>query len=124
VDGRPWSVTFGDMVSDLTFSPDGRRIAALGKEKQKWTVAVDGQVWNNTFDMAWRPVFSPDNSVVAAKVEKNGKYTYVVNDRLWPTVCDMTWDPRFSADGKYLLLRSLEEGVFHRRVVPVADIAG
>jgi len=32
VDGQPWRTTFGDMVTDVVFSPDGTRVAALGKE--------------------------------------------------------------------------------------------
>jgi len=114
-------VTFGQMVTDLTFSPDGKRIAALGKEEERWRIVVDGSVWSNTFDMAWRPVFSPDGQNVAALVEKNGKYTVAVNDRLWERECDAAWSPVFSTDGTAILLRSLEDGTYYRRIKSVND---
>jgi len=71
--------------------------------------------------MAWPPVFSPDNETVAAKVETEGTYAFVVNDRLGPHACEAAWDPVFSPDGNRLLLRSIEDGVYCRRVVPVSD---
>jgi hypothetical protein len=69
-------------------------------------------------------VFSPDGSHLAAKVEKGGKYTFAVDGRLWDRQCEAVWDPAFSPDGSLVLLKSLEEGTYFRRVMPVADIAG
>jgi hypothetical protein len=74
--------------------------------------------------MAWQPVFSPDNQYLAAKVEKKGKHTIAVNDRLWTGECDNVWDPVFSPDSRKLLLRSVENGIYYRRVIPVTDFAG
>lgn len=51
VDGHPWNTTFGDMVMDMTFSPDGRHLAALGKQDGKWTVLVDDKAWVRRYDM-------------------------------------------------------------------------
>jgi hypothetical protein len=124
VDGSPWSATFADMVTDLTFSPDGSRIAALAKEGDSWRIVADGSAWSQAFDMAWQPVFSADNRYLAAKVEKNGYYTIAVNDRLWSHECDAVWDPAFSADSRNILLRSIEDGIYYRRVLPVSDLAG
>ena len=36
----------------------------------------------------------------------------------------MIWDPVFSADGSRLLIRSIEEGIYKRRIVPVSTITG
>ena len=33
VNGQPWPVTFKTMVTDVLFSPDGNRVAALGKDR-------------------------------------------------------------------------------------------
>jgi hypothetical protein len=112
------------MVSDLTFSWHGGHIAALAKENDRWTVVVDDQPWRENFDMVWPPVFSDDGQAVAVKVEKDGKYSVAVNDCLWHRRCDMVWPPQFSPDGRRLLVCCLEEGVFHRRIVPVSDIIG
>jgi uncharacterized protein YrrD len=121
LDGVPWTRTFGDMVSDVVFSPDGSRLAALAKEGPVWKVVVDGKAWSHRFDMAWPPVFSPNGETVAAKVEKKGQYAFVVNDRMGSQVCEAAWDPVFSPDGDRMLLRSIEDGIYYRRVVPVSD---
>jgi hypothetical protein len=36
----------------------------------------------------------------------------------------MIWNPTFSADGGHLLIRSIENGIYKRRVVPVDSITG
>jgi hypothetical protein len=99
-------------------------LAALGKEGEQWRVVVDGKVWQNAGDMAWQPVFAPDGSAVAAKLEKGGRFTIAVNDRLWQQTCDMLWNPIFSADGRRLLIRSIENGIYKRRIIPVSTITG
>jgi Tol biopolymer transport system component len=121
VNGTPWGITFPDLVSDIRFSPDGRRVGAVTKSGQSWGIAIDGAAWRNRFEMAWPPVFSPDGRTAAAKVERNGRYTVAVNDRIWPRECDAVWGPLFSPDGTRILIRSIEDGVYHRRVLPVAD---
>jgi len=83
---------------------------------------VDGAGWKNVFDMAWKPVFSPDSKYVAAKVEKNGKYTIAMNDRLWQRECEDVWNPVFSSEGDKILIRSIEEGTYYRRVIPITEL--
>ena len=84
---------------------------------------VDGGVWKDAFEMAWKPVFSPDGNRLAAKVQKNGKYTIAMDDRLWSHQCEAVWDPVFSPDSQKILLKSLEDGSYYRRVIPVTDLA-
>jgi hypothetical protein len=121
VDASAWRLVFSDFVTDLTFSPDSRRLAAVIKDKDLWGLAIDGSAWKNTFDMVWKPVFSPDGAYVAAKVERAGKYTIALNDQLWPHDCEAAWDPAFSPDGTRLLFRTIENGEYFRRVIPVSD---
>ena len=45
----------------------------------------------------------------------------VVNDRLWDNECEAIWQPAFSPDNRSILIRSLEDGVYCRRVLPVTD---
>jgi len=124
VNGQAWHTKFGDMVADAVFSPDGNRLAALGKEGEQWTVMVDDRPWDGMYDIVWKPVFSPDSRNVAAKVEKDGKYTVAIDGKLFKRQCEAVWDPIFSPDGKKVLIRSIEHGKYTRRVVPVTDITG
>ncbi len=121
VDDKPWGLTFGEMVTDLTLSADGARAAALGKDGGKGAVMVDGKAWAGRYDMAWAPVFSPDGAHVAAKVEKGGKYTVAVNGKEYSRAGEACFDPAFSPDGRLVLVKMIENGKYHRRVVPVAD---
>ena len=122
VNGAPWRTTFNELVSDLRFSPDGGRVAAVGKRNGAYFVIVDDSAWAAAFDMVFPPVHAPGGGRVAARVQKDGKYTYAVDGRLWPGAADAAWDPVFSPDGSRLLLRTIEHGVYHRRVLPVADL--
>jgi hypothetical protein len=122
VDDTPWPISFEDMVLPPVFSPDGKRLAAIGKDGERWGFAVDKRKWSSTFDMAWDPVFSPDGSAVAAKVEHNGKFGVVLDDRMWSPRFDRLWDPVFSPDGENLLIRSIEGEKFQRQIVPVSTV--
>jgi Tol biopolymer transport system component len=122
VDGKVWRTTFGDMVSDMTFSPDGTRLAALGKQDGKWTVFSDDAPWSGRYDMCFAPVFSPDGKHVAARVEKNGKYTIAVDGKEYGQSFDQCFDPTFSPDGSRVLIRAVSGGKYLRIVEPLAQI--
>ena len=112
------------MVTDVKFSPDGKRVGALAKEGSNWYVVTDGTPWSGSFDMAWQPVFSPDGDHVAAKVQKNGKYAVALNGQLGSPRYDAAWDPVFSPDGDKILLRYIQDNTYYRRIVPVGEFAG
>jgi WD40 repeat protein len=120
----PWQTTFSKLVTDAVFSPDGERIAALGKDDETFRVVVDGTPWSEKWDMIWKPVFSPNGAEIAAKVEKNGQYTYSVNNHTWSETFDAAWDPVFSPDGTHLMLRTVKDGSYIRRIIPVSTITG
>jgi Tol biopolymer transport system component len=124
VNGTPWRSTFNELVADAVFSPDGKRVAAIGKQNGSYRIIVDDSVWPQTFDMAWAPVFSPDGRQAAAKVEKKGKFTFSIDGRLWNGQADAAWAPVFSPDGRKILFRTIENGSYVRRVLSVSDIAG
>jgi len=119
INGSTWKTHFETLVYDITFSPDGQRIAAAGKNKDKWFVLVDDQVWNESFDMVFEPVFSPDSKHLAVKVEKKGAYTYAIDGKVLPHSFDQLWMPVFSPDSKKILLRGITENQYLRAVIPV-----
>jgi hypothetical protein len=119
VNGSPWKRTFSDAVLPPVFSPDGKRVAAIVKDKGKWTIAVDGQPWDEVFDMIWDPHFSPDGSKVAAKAEKNGVFFIVMDGKVAGTSYEACWDPVFSPEGKKILVRAIDAGTYYRRVCSV-----
>jgi hypothetical protein len=122
-DDVPWSESYADMVLPKPrFSPDGRRVAVVGKENDRWGFCVDGKRWSGDFDMAWDPVFSPDSSCVVAKVERNGSHRLVLDDNLWGPRFERLWDPVFSPDGQKLLVRGVFQGKYLRQVVPVETV--
>jgi hypothetical protein len=122
VDDKPWKTTYGDLVDNLTFSPDGGRIGAVGKENERWFIFVDDNPWSGDYDMAWAPVFSPDGSHVAAKVEKGGVYTLLINGRELGEGYQFMENPSFSPDSSKMLIRGVKNGKYVRTVKPVAEI--
>ena len=71
-----------------------------------------------------KPVGKTSNRNLAARVEKNGRYTIAVNDRLWSHECEAVWDPEFSEDSSKILIRSIEDGIYYRRVLPLTELTG
>ena len=104
------------------FSPDGKKIAAVVKNNNRWTIAVDGTAWSETFDNIWDPVFSPGSDKVVAKAEKNGRYFIAVNGKIGKKDYEWLWNPVFSPDGTKLLIRGVDKGKYYRRVVPINEI--
>ena len=124
VDGVPWKVTVGDMLTDLTSNASGTRLAALAKHNDKWTVLSDGNLWTNWFNRIWPPVFSDNGQYLAVKVENGGKYTLAINDKVWNKAFDALWQPVVSPDGSKILCRIIEDGKYYRRIIPVKEILG
>ena len=124
VEDRPWKKTYGDCALAPVFSSDGARVAAVVKDDNRWTVAVDGLPWEETFDMVWDPVFSPSGDTVIAKVERKGRYSIAVDGCVWKRDFEALWEPVFSPDGAKLLVRVIDDGRYYRRVVELREIMG
>jgi hypothetical protein len=92
-------------------------------QRQEKTVSDTGS-WRNKFDWVEEFHASPHGENVAAKAEKNGELHGVVNGKPINRPCDVAWAPIFSPDGMSVLVRSIEQGKYIRRVVPVKDIIG
>ena len=122
VNDKPWRTLVNNFLTDMVFSPDGTRLAAVAKDNDCWTMLVDDSRWQLDFSRLWPAVFSPDSRHVAAKVEKDGYYTVAIDGRLWSRQCEQLWSPVFSPEGDKVLLRSIEGGNYFRRVLPVTEI--
>ena len=122
VNGKPWSITFGECIQKPSFSPDGRRVTAIAKDKGSWLFVSDGQVLGGAFDNIWPPIFSPDGSRAIYKVEKNGKYRIAVNGEIRGGEYESLWNPVLSPDGTKVLIRGVEDGKYYRRVIPLNSI--
>jgi hypothetical protein len=124
VDDQPWPCLFSDMVLPPVFSPDGGRVAAITKEGNRWSLAVDGVPVSGDFDMVWDPVFSPCGQHVVAKVELDGEQLILADGKMRDRSFERLWDPVFSPDGSHLLLRYVEDDKYCRHVVPSGELLG
>ena len=70
VDGSPWNAIFNQWGRLLYSVLMERKLRLAVKNKNSWTVAVDGSVWSDTYDNVWDPVFSPNGDKMVAKAEK------------------------------------------------------
>jgi hypothetical protein len=122
VDDQPWAETHGDMVLAPLFSPDGRRVAAVIKDQDRWGLAVDGKAWEPRFDMAWQPVFSPDGKHLAIHVEQGGAHTVCLDGKVAARSFAQLFDPMFSPDGSALMLCGVDGNSVVREVVAAADL--
>jgi WD40 repeat protein len=122
VDDAAWSTRVDELVTDICFSPDGNHIGAVAKNGGKWFVLVDNHLWSKPCDMVWQPVFNADATCVAAKVEIEKQYGFLINDKLLPFRGEAAWNPEFNPAGTQILLRSIEQGVYVRRVLPIGDV--
>jgi hypothetical protein len=71
--------------------------------------------------MAWARCSAPTAPTLRSKVEKGGKYTVAVDGKEYSRAGEACFDPAFSPDGSLVLVKMIENGKYHRRVVPVAD---
>ena len=104
------------------FSRDGRRLAAAVKDNGRWTIAVDGVPWTETFDMIWDPVFSPNGKYVAAKAERKKEMFLVINGKAVTKGFQNMCEPVFSPDGSKILINDLELGRVYRRLLSVNQL--
>ncbi len=74
----------GDLekVLGLAFAPDGR-LTAVVRVGDRWTVGVDGRLWEERWDFAWNPRFSADGRHVGVQVKIGMEYTVAVDGVAW-----------------------------------------
>jgi hypothetical protein len=66
-----------------------------------YSIAVNGVLWDKSFNSVWGPVFSPLDNAVVAPVKTGGKW-YLAKDGqiLWDRPFVQLWHQQFSQDGK------------------------
>lgn len=113
----PWNLAAGQMISDIFYSTDGSTLAAILKDKEVWSLAVNQKNWNLSADKVFNPCISPDGSVVAVVIEKKGQYFLAVNHRIISKGYDFMADPVISPDNTKILQKAVKDGVYQRRVI-------
>jgi hypothetical protein len=108
------------MIRDITYSRDSTTLVAVVKDQGTWTLARNGEVWDLKADKIFTPAISPDGSVVAVAFEKNGQAFVAVNNQTMAGPGTFFADPVISPDNTRLLIKGLENGIYKRRIIPLA----
>lgn len=89
-------------VEEFRVSPNGEQIAAIvNTDEMEFTVCVNGQLWENTFEKAWSLNYLPDGrlAVLAANDEE---WTVYIDDKAWENRFDYIWELQWSDDGSHI----------------------
>ncbi|TYT73529.1 electron transfer complex subunit TmcD [Desulfobotulus mexicanus] len=71
-----------DKIWKLNYGAD-QRLSALVAEMGTWSMAVDDETWEESFDFLWTPLKSSDGSHIAASVQQGRQYAAVLNGVIW-----------------------------------------
>ncbi len=103
-----WKANYA-WVEEPAGSPDGEQVAAIvNLEPGVFSICVNGNQWEPTFDKAWNLRFSP-NGRLTALVSDLGAWTVAVDSTLWPEQFDYVWDTQFSTDGSHIAVAMQQE---------------
>lgn len=101
IDLGGWGDRF-NWVEDFAASPDGEKVAAIvNTDEAEFTVCLNGETWESTFEKAWSLSFLPDNrlAVLAANDEE---WTVYTDDTPWENRFDYIWHLQWSEDGNHI----------------------
>src|SRR6266550_2183716 len=111
VDGKLKLAGHDGAVTGLAFSPDGRRLASVGKDRavRIWDTTKGELLWEHTLLGVGQTVaYSPDGFLLAT-AELDWGLVWVWNARTGKRLLELgtnkygnTWSTEFSADGRYL----------------------
>ena len=114
LENKPWETLYGSatnfMISDSgMYTCAVVRTAQLGQadlesfNKGIYTVAVDGEAWEQTFLNAWSPCFDAEEHRVACTVRVTPfEYSIAVNGQRWSETFACAWEPCFDETGACL----------------------
>jgi len=96
---------------------DGEKIALpVQDEEDEWTLCVNGQPWEKTFELLWNPKFSPDNRLTAL-VQADDERGVAIDGTTWEDTFDYVWNTTFSSDGKYIAAQIKREDKYYSVIV-------
>ena len=99
-------------VHEFVVSPDGERIAVPVKtEDGEATAVVNGEPWEETFEIVWYPKFSPDGRFTAL-VRADDEWTVAVDGEPWEETFEYVWNTLFSRDGKVIAAQVKRENKY------------
>ncbi|MCG8618158.1 MAG: Tmc redox complex protein TmcD [Desulfobacterales bacterium] len=101
VNGQPGGERFIN-AWDISFDAGCENLAwAVRLDRENYSVAVNGTVWNSRFQQVWHPVFCGDS--VVAPVRYQGEWQLFMDDKpFWTTGYANLWRLQPSGDGNHL----------------------
>lgn len=99
-----------EWMEEPVASPDGEKLAAVvNLGDGEFTMSVNGEPWENTFEKTWSPKYSPDGRLTAL-VQADMAWTLAVDGEPWEESCDFIWNSAFSEDGSVIAAAIQSEG--------------
>ena len=99
-------------VDELTFSPDGEKIATrLLYPQGEYGLAVNGYTWEQAFDNIWYLRFSPECELCAL-TSSMGMWTLNTDKGPWPGEYEYIWDTRFDLKGDCIATAIKKDGYY------------
>ena len=97
-----------ERVSELTFSPDGKRFACVAEKAGRRCIVLDGKEGSWEDDLCC-PTFSPDGRALACSVRKDSSWFMVYHEERFGPY-DWCGAPVISQDGKHIAFIVEEKG--------------
>lgn len=104
-----------EWVEEYCPSPDGEKIAVVVKvhneDEAEFTICMNGEAWEETFEKAWYPCFSPDGrfTIIAASM---AEWTLVVDGETLEDSYAYLWGTKFSPDGAHIAASVQQDGQY------------
>ncbi|MDL2216458.1 hypothetical protein LJB81_01835 [Desulfovibrio sp. OttesenSCG-928-M14] len=81
-------------------SPDGEQLAAIiRREDESFSLRVNDEEWEESFEKAWLPGFAPDGRMTAL-VMQDDEWTLAVDGEAWEERFAFIWGTMFGAGGQ------------------------
>lgn len=98
---KEWQERF-NWVEELNVSPDGEQIASIvNLDEAEFSVCVNGETWEETFEKAWCLKFLPDGRLTAL-ASRDEEWTVCADGAFWETWFDYIWDFQSTPDGSFM----------------------
>lgn len=87
-------------VDEFTVSPDGDKIAAVGRlEDDTFTANVNGENWSDPVELLWHLRYIPDGRLIGLG-RIDDQWTLLEDGKPWEERFEYLWNPKISANGK------------------------